>query len=454
MIKVFLVEPPISVQEYEIDNETKDTLWLPPLWAISIGTFLTKKISKIHLKILDGQLLSFSDIKKQIIKEKPDFVGISPKDKTYKRALRLARISKQTGAKVILGGLYADSLAREVIRNRGPHSYDYCIDLVIKGDGEKPFFDYIQGRSLERINNLVYQDDYGIKENPIIFPSLINLPTLDFSLIDFSDYFQDYQKRYPILKRRFMLRIYMQKGCFWRKVSKIGCIYCSSSGGPIRLRKPKIIWQEINNAIEKYKINKIMDTSDIAFEDKRWFAEFHQLATSNKHSLPDFSAIVRVGSLNDLMIKKLKQININYVTLGIESGDQSCLNRMNTGTSVALAHKTVQILAKNNIGMTLRFLVGAPGETKETLQRTVKFTHKLLKFKQVNKIVASQFMPYPNTYAWDMLMSKVGDKYSNSDCPNFRQAQLDWQNHFCAVENEYLGQVAGIINQNKSNNEV
>jgi len=118
--KVFLVEPPISVQEYEINNETKYTIWLPPLWAISIGTFFRKKTPRTHLKILDGQLLSFSNIKKQIIKEKPDFVGISPKHKTYQRALRLARISKQTGAKVILGGLYADSLAKEIIKNRGP----------------------------------------------------------------------------------------------------------------------------------------------------------------------------------------------------------------------------------------------------------------------------------------------------------------------------------------------
>jgi len=97
--KVFLVEPPISVQEYEINNETKYTIWLPPLWAISIGTFFRKKTPRTHLKILDGQLLSFSNIKKQIIKGKPDFVGISPKHKTYQRALRLARISKKQALK-------------------------------------------------------------------------------------------------------------------------------------------------------------------------------------------------------------------------------------------------------------------------------------------------------------------------------------------------------------------
>jgi len=197
--KVFLVEPPISVQEYEINNETKYTIWLPPLWAISIGTFFRKKTPRTHLKILDGQLLSFSNIKKQIIKEKPDF------------------------------------------------------------------------------------------------------------------------------------------------------------------------------------------------EDKKWFSEFYRLALKNKNPLPSFNTIVKVGSLNNLMIKKMKQININHVTF--------------------------------------------------------KFANKLSKFRQVDGIVASQFMPYPNTYAWKMLLSKVGDKYADTDNPDFRQIQLDWQSHFCAVGDKNLGKAANIINQ-------
>jgi len=454
MLKLFLIEPPISVQEYEIDNETKYTIWLPPLWAIALSAFLKKRMSNIKIEFLDGQLRSFSEIKNQIIKEKPDFVGISPKDKTYQRSLKLARISKQTGAKVVLGGLHADSLAKEIIKNRGPYSSDYCIDLVIRGDGEKALFDYVKGQSLKRINNLVYQGDHEIKESPIIFSSLDNLPALDFGLVNLNDYFQDYQKRYPYLKDRFMLRIYMQKGCLWRKINKKGCIYCSFSGGSIRLRKPKIIWQEINNAIKMYGVNQISDVSDMAFEDKKWLAEFHQLAVKSKYPLPDFSTIIRASFLNDLMIKKLKQSNINYVTVGIESGAQECLNRMNTGTSVISAYKTIASLAKNNIRMTLRFLIGAPGETKSTLDKTTSFAKKLSKFKQVDRMVASQFIPYPNTYAWSMLSSKIGDKYLNNDILDFRQVQIDWQNHFCTVDNEKLGQAANMINQNKNNNEI
>ena len=449
MLKLFLIEPPISVQEYEIDNETKYTIWLPPLWAISLGTFFKKKTPGIDLKILDGQLLSFGDIKKQIIKEKPDFIGISPKHKTYQRTLRLARISKQTGAKVILGGLYADSLAKEIVKNRGPDSSDACVDLVIKGDGEKAFFDYLKGKPLKQINNLVYQDNHETKENPITFPDLNNLPVLNFNLVNLNDYFRDYQKRYPHLKQRMMIRIYTQKGCAWRKINKKGCIYCSFSGGPIRLRNPRTVWQEINKVIEEHKVNDIIDISDMAFEDKKWFNEFYQLALENKNPLPNFNTIVRVGSLNDSMIKKMKQININHATLGIESGAQDCLDKMNTGTSAISAYETVQSLAKNNITMTLRFLIGAPGETKTTLNKTIKFANKISKFKQVSKIVVSQFMPYPNTYAWKMLSSRVGNKYTDTDNPDFRQAQLDWQNHFCAVRDEDLGRAANTISQLK-----
>jgi len=188
-----------------------------------------------------------------------------------------------------------------------------------------------------------------------------------------------------------MLRIYTQKGCAWRRANKRGCIYCSFSGGPIRLRNPRTIWREINNAIEEYSVNTISDISDMAFEDKKWFNEFYRLALKNKNPLPSFNTIVKVGSLNNLMIKKMKQININHVTF--------------------------------------------------------KFANKLSKFRQVDGIVASQFMPYPNTYAWKMLLSKVGDKYADTDNPDFRQIQLDWQSHFCAVGDKNLGKAANIINQ-------
>ena len=104
--------------------------------------------------------------------------------------------------------------------------------------------------------------------------------------------------------------------------------------------------------------------------------------------------------------------------------------------------------------MTLRFLIGAPGETKSTLDKTTSFAKKLSKFKQVDRMVASQFIPYPNTYAWSMLSSKIGDKYLNNDILDFRQVQIDWQNHFCTVDNEKLGQAANMINQNKNNNEI
>ncbi len=448
-MKIFLIETPISLAEYQAYRETKYTIWTPPLWMLSLAAFLKEELPRASIKLLDGQLISFNRIKREILKEKPDIVGFSPKHQTYKRFLRLARISKKIGAKVVVGGLYADSLAREIILNRGLQSRDYCIDAVIKGDGEKAFSEYVDNRPLEKINNLVYQDKDGIKENPVVLLDLNKLPILDFSLINLEEYFQDYQKRYPFLKNRRIIRTYTQKGCAWRKINKKGCIFCTFSSGAMRLRNPGKVWQEISQLVKKHQVNQVRDISDLSFGDKNWFNQFYKQAIKDKTPLPCFSANFRIGSLDNSTLKKMSQLNLVHVTLGIESGHPQTLKRLNTGINLNHVYKTVKMLADYDISMTPRFITGAPGEDKKTLASTVKLAKQLSKFKQVDRIVASQFSPFPNSYAWCMLLSRIGNKYKNQDFINFRQSQSDWQKHFCKVNGKVLGQASNIINQLK-----
>ncbi|MBL7154920.1 MAG: radical SAM protein [Candidatus Portnoybacteria bacterium] len=449
MVKVFLIEPPISVREYQKDHETKYTIWSPPLWGLALSSFLKRHIPKVYIKLLDGQLKSFSEIKHQILEEVPDIVGISPKQKNYERVLKLARIAKKAGVKIVIGGPYADSLAKEIIQKRGPHSSDYCIDAVVKGDGEKAFFEYIAGKPLEKINNLVYQGNYGIKENYKELLDLKKLPPLDFGLVDLNDYIHDYQRRYPHLQERRILRIYTQKGCYWRKINKKGCIFCSLSSGPIRTRDTRIIWNELNGVIDKYGINSVKDISDQALEDKKWFDDFYRGAKTNSYTLPNFSLTLKAGFFDEIIVKKMSEININYVTLGVESASRKILERINTGTTPPLILKAIKMLAKYGIKMSLRFLVGAPGESKETLNTTINFAKMVSRIKEVDRFVANGFVPIPNSPSWDLFLSKTGDKYKNKDILDPIQLQLDWIKYFCAVSEKILAHTANAINQIK-----
>jgi radical SAM superfamily enzyme YgiQ (UPF0313 family) len=308
----------------------------------------------------------------------------------------------------------------------------------------------VSGKPLKKINNLVYQAQSGIKENRIESLNLDRLPILDWSLVKINNYFKDYQRRYPHLKEKKILRIYTKKGCHWRRICQKGCIFCSFSVGARRTRSPSVIWREINQAIEEYGVNFIMDETELSYEDKDWFERFYKQAIKSRYPLPEFTLDIRPNIFEDSMIRKMRQINVYYATIDIESGDRKCLQRMNTGITPELAYQTVKAFAKHGIKMNLRFIVGAPGETKETLNTTIRFVKELAKFKEVDRIIANQLIPFPNSYAWDLLLSKTGDKYRNKDIIDFQEARWDWQKYFCAVGERTLSKTANLITQIKS----
>ena len=70
------------------------------------------------------------------------------------------------------------------------------------------------------------------------------------------------------------MNIYSQKGCVWRSQDDGGCIFCSIPYYDLRLREPKLVWDEISFLVEKYQTDLIWDPSDNLIGDKEWFKGF------------------------------------------------------------------------------------------------------------------------------------------------------------------------------------
>ena len=153
-MKIVLIDPPNDADNY---NNTRiiSQNFFPPLWALSLATYLRDRMSEAEIRILDGQMLKISDILKELDRITPDIVGLGPIWLNYKNALAIARQSKKIKSRVIMGGHYATGLAKEILANRGICSDDYCIDAIIQGDGEEAFYQFILGLPFKKIKNLV-----------------------------------------------------------------------------------------------------------------------------------------------------------------------------------------------------------------------------------------------------------------------------------------------------------
>lgn len=389
----------------------------------------------MEIYILDEQITAAEVILRKISQLRPDIVGISLSHEYYRDALKFARRAKSVCARVVFGGVYATVLKKEILKNRGPYSNDYCVDVVIQRDGEKAFYEYIIGKPLNKINNLVYQTKAGIRENPVELLDLDNLPILDRGLVNLERYIKGGPIFRGIQMRR--LNVYSQKGCWWREKTG-GCIFCSCLESIPRLRNAGKFAKEINDLISKYSINHIKIDGEDFLGDIQWLKNFvkaYQPYLYRKHAprrlLPFLTISARADRINIRVLKMLQRINVRNIFIGFESGDQKCLVAIRKGISLTTIKKAVSLLNRYRIWITGSFILGLPGETPENLRKTLNLIKEISSLDYTYIIRLQTFTPLPGSFSWQMFVKKTAKKYRGKDLIDWNEARKDWIRYFC-----------------------
>lgn len=436
---VVLIWPWIDIKNDSIPLQIQDTR--TPLWSLALGTYLKERVPNVKIHILDERIIDYKTIVKKINYFKPDIVGISLSYLNYEKALMFARKAKLLNAKVVFGGGYATIFKKEIFKNRGPYSDDYCVDVIIQRDGEKAFYEYFIGKPLNKIKNLVYQDEIGIKENFVELLNLSNLPIPDRDLLNVREYFnldRIFFNKQGKQKLR-CLNIYPHRGCWWRDKTG-GCLFCSNLEKPLRLRNIKIFVKEIDILISKYNVDHIVIEAEDFLGDIQWFKDFVKFYNSylvkqaSSKSLPFLRISTRADRITIETVRMLKKINVGRVFIGFESGDQECLMAINKGISLKDTIRAANLLNKYKIGLAAGFILGLPGETAKTLQKTLHLIKKISLLDYVGVIYLQTLTPLPSSPAWEMFIKKTGEIYKNKDIIDWNKVRKDWIKHFCNLE--------------------
>ena len=95
------------------------------------------------------------------------------------------------------------------------------------------------------------------------------------------------------------------------------------------------------------------------------------------------------------------------IYFGIESGSQEILDKVDKRQTLAQVIKTIEWCKRIGIKTLGFFLIGAPGDTKATIKKTVEFAKSLdLDYVQFSKCLAK-----PLTSLWQELVAKTGVDY-------------------------------------------
>jgi radical SAM superfamily enzyme YgiQ (UPF0313 family) len=97
-------------------------------------------------------------------------------------------------------------------------------------------------------------------------------------------------------------------------------------------------------------------------------------------------------------LKTLREAGLRHVVVGFESGNDTILKNIKKGVTVAQALQFSKDCKKLGLSIHGAFIMGLPGESKETVRETIEFAKKM----DLNSIQASLASPYPGTEFYDL----------------------------------------------------
>jgi len=395
-----------------------------PRFRLPIDTRTTAHLGLAYLAAMSEQrgdevVIFDADIEEQTVAEfvqqfKPDLVGITANTPQVKQAWRTAHMIKEVhDCLIVLGGPHVSVLPEESCEK--PY-----VDVVVRGEGEEAWIEisnrletYLKDQpeyhtsAFMHPENDMFKDCLGVSfktSDGHIHNNPDRTPIADLDSLPWPAYHLFKMERYTNLQpatdhvdgaRSFS--IMTSRGCPYR------CTFCSQSIMPIkwRSRSPQNVlaeWRHLVEDLGAQEIGVLDDSANIRI--KRLEELAHALIDNKLNHVPwIFVNGIRANLATKEMLGLLKQAGLKRTAFGVESGDPEILRSIDKKVD----HDTIRQAFKNAREVDLEtiafMIIGLPGETRETMQRTIDFAIEL------DPVIAnfSMMTPYPGTKVYEII---------------------------------------------------
>jgi radical SAM superfamily enzyme YgiQ (UPF0313 family) len=383
-LDVLLINPPWITKDGNIWHGVKSTS--PPLGLLYVAAYAEAAGFSVRVIDVDADCMSLSDIANAVQQSQPRFVGLTAVTAQIKGARTLAAIVRQASprSKIVIGGIHATALPEEVLR-------DENVDFVVRGEGEKSFTDLVRGEPVDSIGGLSYRNGTLLKpfhhnraEEPI--RDLDSLPSPAFHLIRF----EAYRPAIGAYRRLPAINMTMTRGCPGK------CTFCNSAETALRTRSADHVVDEIQRLQARYGIREVSFYDDTFTIYKQQVARFCELIVERRIDLT-WSCFARTDCVSPGLLAKMKAAGCHQILFGIESADEEVLRNIRKPINLDLTRRAVRMVQHAGIAVRAAFMFGNPGETTESMRRTVQFARELDPDIAIFNITT----PYPGTQMFE-----------------------------------------------------
>jgi len=392
-MKVMLINP------YTGDSNLIQFVY-PPMGLLAVAGYIRQQGIDVALQDFNVTKLKGWGKRKQLTAEEqqeiicgeaPDVVGITALTVNIKKAWKTAEIVKRIDKDitVALGGPHAIVAPQHALQ-------DSNIDYVFSSEGEIAFMRLLEcladGRDPYDIPSMGYRrPDGNVTVNPRedFIRDLDALPIPAYDLLDAHKYVSPYTARKPFMT---MVR---SRGCPYQ------CVYCDipeTQGRGYRVQTPQRTLEEVDYLANVIGIKEIGFKDSVFTINKKNIHEFCDLMIERNYDL-EWTINATVNTVNKDLLDKMRAAGCRSVTYGVETGNEEIMkNFLKKGTKLQQARDAVFFSKNAGMNVTTNFMIGNPGDTKETIEETIDFAIEL----DADYAAFSNTTPLPGTQLYEM----------------------------------------------------
>jgi anaerobic magnesium-protoporphyrin IX monomethyl ester cyclase len=378
-MKVQLLNPPYPKPDY-MRNSRAEGISLAkaqwhPIWLAYATGWLEKHGHTCKLIDAPASDMFFKDVLRETKSFSPDLLAVYPSWETISIDVKTAEaLKKATGCKVVFIGPWA-SINPKVIMGMSSQ-----VDFVAQYEFDDTLLDLANEVSPKDIRGLFWRKSGSVKQNPPR-PFITGKQLNEFPFV--SDIYRRYLNIWnykPIQQLYPCVDLFTGRGCYWGL-----CTFClwphTLTRSAYCRPQDKYRVRDMSNVIDEFRFiqDKMPEIKEIFIQDDTLppMRAKEMCKAIIKEGLDiTWSCFCRVDYPRDVLAL-MKKAGCRTVHIGLESSNQKILNNIQKGVTAEQGTRFAKWIHELGLEVHADFIIGLPGETKETIKATQKWAYSL-----------------------------------------------------------------------------
>ncbi|MFQ5589527.1 MAG: B12-binding domain-containing radical SAM protein [Phycisphaerae bacterium] len=383
---------------------------MPPIGLCSLASWVERHGHRAVIHDCYAHPGRDGRINRYLRTERPDYVGFSTTTSSFLDAVRIAANIKAAypHVRTIFGGVHISGL-----RERLLHEYP-VIDYGVVGEGEEALLAILErnGEGLEDVPGLLRREGEKVEFTGLRTSSL-NLDDLPFPAYSKLDGFP---RAYPLPIFNYPTApgttAVTSRGCPYR------CSYCDRSvfRRSFRYNSAEYMLNLFRHLREAFGIRHVNLYDDLFTLDRRRVVAFCESLLRSRMKMT-FNCAARAEHIDRDLLRLMKRAGCWMMSLGVETGDPDLLARHRSGADLGMIRERIGWIKDVGIRAKGLFMLGLPGETEETIDRSIEYVLSL----PLDEFNLAKFTPFPGSpvYADLERHGEFCENWELMNCLNF-----------------------------------